>query len=508
MIKKILSVLLAVLLVAGILSACGIGKQKLIGKWYDEDGRCLDLRKNGTWQMDGLYGSGTWKRLDDDYIELTDFYGEIDEGELCEDANGSYIHYYGRDFYKGEYPDAEQEYQFSQDQYGETDIQVEPSINVLSVYSSISEGNKITFEMDGTTYYGRVNSKGQIVYYTDNSLVAGTYAGNGACCFFSETGDKSIITLVSEDGQQFELDGNTIDDVIGYGDGLILVYKNNSTIDAVEHTYGVLDCNTGEWVTPLTVGRELYTGWGKYQHIGEGIFVMATYTGGREQFYLFNSYTNEVFKFDYCSLASDIVKNGVIWVKADNKWDSPELYTPDVSNYKSDNATIMPSYFIFFPDGTYQEVATIAATKAPYGSLYIDTTGENMCIKDVFSDFEKEYTAFPSSRITSVQFDGEYVLMFLSGADKKKYFTVIDKDCNTKIEPTVCQEATLSEGMIVYKNGDGIYEVQDVNGNKLVSEEQGYTYISAYLDGIAAAKNSNGPCFIGLDGKPLTLTLK
>ena len=242
----------------------------------------------------------------------------------------------------------------TQDQDGETDIQVEPSINVLSTYSSISEGNKISFEMDGTNYYGRVNSKGEIVYYTDNSLVTGGYAGNGAYTLPSETGD---ICLMSKDGQRFELDGNTFDSEIGSGEGLILVYKNNSTINAVEHTYGVLDCNTGEWVTPLTVGRELEMDWGSYRHIGEGIFMVEDYYGFHNHFILFNSYTNKTYRFDQCSLVSDIVKDGVIWVKADNKWDSPEVYTPYDSNYNSDNANIMPEYFVISPEGNYKEVS-------------------------------------------------------------------------------------------------------------------------------------------------------
>lgn len=144
MMKKILAVLLAALLVAGSLSGCGTGNRQLVGKWYDKDGRCLDLRKNGTWQMDGLYGSGTWERLDDDYIELTDFYGEIDEGELCEDANGSYIHYYGRDFYKGEYPDAEQDGQspeeiLPQDQIGDTTpVETEPQAVDVDPFEGLS----------------------------------------------------------------------------------------------------------------------------------------------------------------------------------------------------------------------------------------------------------------------------------------------------------------------------------------------------------------------------------
>lgn len=144
MMKKILAVLLAALLVAGSLSGCGTGNRQLVGKWYDKDGRCLDLRKNGTWQMDGLYGSGTWERLDDDYIELTDFYGEIDEGELCEDANGSYIHYYGRDFYKGEYPDAEQDDQspeeiLPQDQIGDTTpVETEPQAVDVDPFEGLS----------------------------------------------------------------------------------------------------------------------------------------------------------------------------------------------------------------------------------------------------------------------------------------------------------------------------------------------------------------------------------
>ena len=100
--KRALAVLLIVLLMASMLSACGVGSQQVVGKWYSSQNKCLDVRKNGSWQLDGWYGSGRWEYMGDGIIEFTDFYGEIYKAELGEDENGEHIRLRGWKFYKGE----------------------------------------------------------------------------------------------------------------------------------------------------------------------------------------------------------------------------------------------------------------------------------------------------------------------------------------------------------------------------------------------------------------------
>lgn len=102
--KKILVLVLSVIMIM-MLMACS-SKPSPIGKWYNKNGRCLDIRSDGTYKLENDYGTGTWKYLDDGVtIEFTDFYGDTQESEINTASNGQYIDfgYYG-DFYLNEYP--------------------------------------------------------------------------------------------------------------------------------------------------------------------------------------------------------------------------------------------------------------------------------------------------------------------------------------------------------------------------------------------------------------------
>lgn len=106
--KKIVSRMLALLAVLACLctlAACGGSANDIVGKWYNQRGKCLDIRKDGTWKLEDSYGTGTWKKLDGGIFEFTDFYGDTQESAINEDAQGKYIDfgYYG-DFYKDGYP--------------------------------------------------------------------------------------------------------------------------------------------------------------------------------------------------------------------------------------------------------------------------------------------------------------------------------------------------------------------------------------------------------------------
>ena len=377
------------------------------------------------------------------------------------------------------------------------------NISVLKIDGRHNGTPTIEFKMNDKTYSGVVNSKGEIIYYLEDSYINWTSIGKGAGFVTAYTGnDKPIYTLFNENGDKtVTVDGDVFDTIIGYGDGLILVYKNTSTITTEEHSYGVLDCN-GNWIKQLTAGTKLPNpdvwNWETFEYIGEGVFMSNDY-GRNDRYILFNSTTNKSYFIDSCYIYSDCFSNGVIYGKNIGRYGSIKDYS------NPSESTDMPSYFALRADGTFEEVSEF--TKA-YNNLLINTNGQYMRVLDKSNNIEKEYTAFPSEMISSVQFDGDFGLVMLHGADRKTYFTVIDKECNQKVAPIACSSAAISDGRIVYKNSDNIYEVIDVNGTTIVSKNQGFTHISNYSGEIAKAENSDGECFIGLDGKPLTIKLK
>lgn len=381
--------------------------------------------------------------------------------------------------------------------------------------------------MNDKAYEGLFNSNGEIFYYyedvEDEYSVSFTSIGNGAgvVTILNWRTDTLISqTLLNENGQKIIESGDAFDRIIGCGDGLMLVYKNTSTIATEEHSYGVLDCN-GNWVKPLTAGtelpiRELSTVYFSYElsdydYIGDGVFMAHDEAYYGYNYILFNSNTNKSYSIDSCTIYSDRLYNGVIYGRS-NGWGAT-IY--DRSN--SHEYEYLPGYFAIHADGTFEEVPEFTYA---YNNLLINTKGEYMRIMDRSNNTEKEYTAFPSEMILDVQFDGDVGVVILSGADGKTYFSIIDKECNQIVEPIVCANpsvsfvsttyyVSISEDRIVYKNSDGIYEVVDVNGNTIVSADQGFTDISKFSGGMAYAEKGDGEkCVLGLDGKPITLKLK
>lgn len=103
--KKFIAIMLAIALGLS-LGACGRTSKAVVGKWYNSNNNELDVRSDGTWVLDGLYGSGKWKYLDDGKtIDFTDYYGEVYETQILEDGQGEFVRleYYGN-YYRNAYP--------------------------------------------------------------------------------------------------------------------------------------------------------------------------------------------------------------------------------------------------------------------------------------------------------------------------------------------------------------------------------------------------------------------
>lgn len=385
--------------------------------------------------------------------------------------------------------------------------QVGTNVNVSEINSVYNGNATIKFKMNDKSYSGVINSKGEIIYYSETAYIDWTPVGNGAGFVTTYTGnDKNEYTLFNEDGQRtITVDGDIFDTIIGYGDGLILVYKNTSTIALEEYSYGVLDCN-GNWIKPLTAGTQLPNpsswGWEPFKHFGDGVFITYDYYGYNHHYIMYNTNTNRSYSLDECIIESNKFLNGVIYARVESTgWDDARLYSPYGS---CDNSVDLPNYFALRADGTFEELSEFTDS---CGNLLINTNDEYMHILDRTNNTDEVYNVFPSDMIASVQFEEDFGLILLNGADGKTYFTVIDKNCNQKFEPVSCQKAAISNGRIVYQNYDNTYEVVDTNGNIIVSKSQGYTYIDPYNNGIAVAENSNGQCYIGVDGNILTIKL-
>jgi hypothetical protein len=70
-----------------------IKEKNLLGSWY-RDGRedaSFILYDDGTCEIDGEYGTGTWSIVNDNQLKLTNFYGETETATIDSVKNGSLI---------------------------------------------------------------------------------------------------------------------------------------------------------------------------------------------------------------------------------------------------------------------------------------------------------------------------------------------------------------------------------------------------------------------------------
>lgn len=95
--KRILLIctLLLVLLVGG----CKSKKDKIVGSWYREKSQSLafTLYDDGTCEIPGEYGTGTWAIVNDNQFKLMNYYGESETATIKEISENKMVLSSGED---------------------------------------------------------------------------------------------------------------------------------------------------------------------------------------------------------------------------------------------------------------------------------------------------------------------------------------------------------------------------------------------------------------------------
>ncbi len=74
--KRVAAFLLAAVLLASCLTACGGGIESKLPGVYDNGFHQLTIYSDGTYKEELEYGTGTWTVLDGNVLKLTGFYGD------------------------------------------------------------------------------------------------------------------------------------------------------------------------------------------------------------------------------------------------------------------------------------------------------------------------------------------------------------------------------------------------------------------------------------------------
>ncbi len=412
----------------------------------------------------------------------------------------------------------------SDDNQGNIDEDANITFNGV-VYNHSTQTTYISFTKDNKEYSGILNSNGEIFYYVEGyidyywidneSILVKEYVQ------IDSNHRKNVYDIVNSHGEIVATSKNgDFDAVIGYDDGSVLVYKNASTISEEKYCYGVIDSVTGNWKTPLTQGSELPlteidndgSDWTSFEYCGDNIWISKNNSYYRKGIVIYNELENKVMfvndAYYKYHTNSGLVIDG----------DYPYLYNSYIENPQIEGI-ILPSSCAINYDGSFNEVEAqdLDQVNDEIGISRVDDGDkEYFVIKNIKSNSSVVYREFASDQIYSYQIYDNFVLMLISGADGNKYCTAVNSSGEQQFEPIKIKSGSnntpiyFQERIIYKKPNSDFYEMIDMQGNVLISSDREYKTIQTFdANGIAQAVNSDGESVaIGLDGKPINITLK
>ncbi len=404
--------------------------------------------------------------------------------------------------------------------YGQTNNKTDDSVEIETTLTdeikkiTVTEifNDYIIFEKEGNVYSGAMNSQGEIFFYIEGRGMNWSFAGNDSGGYiYRDNGceiiDKNGCVIASTQNGDF-------DEIWGVGDGFILVYKNTGNASKEEHSYGVIDCNTGSWKTPMNSVSHKFSkhDYALYQYIGNGVFLQNYYSSGYHCT-LYNSTTNQIIEIKnmYESVSGN---NGIICVKGKNSWGSTEAY---INNIKY---TSLPSYFAVFPDGNITEIDPFIIS---YGKITAETDPDETyyIFKNILTNQSMLYDDFDRTKVSVKNVQNGNILLNIHGADNRWYFTVVDITGYQYFEPITSErrdfgiggmecDATIFSDRIIYKKiNETAYTMIDIRGNVIIHEDKQYRSMTFLDNGLILAKDQNENNYLlNVNGSLLDITLK
>lgn len=517
--KRILSVIIVLSLITAITAfvGCSISKgnrNSLVGKWYNTDGKCLDIRSDGTYKLEDDYGTGTWKFIEDNVtVEFADFYGDVLDTEIGEDANGQYIYLknYGGYYYKDSLNGV---YNYNDESLS---LQNDGNMIVTQAYDFYDGFAWTVYTKDGKEYCGLVDTTGKIIYseiYSEQKF----HRMSGSLTYLES---DDAYTLINSNGDVVMSSSNGyFDEVLAVGDSLALVYKYNGGVTTSEYLYGVVDSD-GNWVQPLTDwGKEFYAINSYFSYIGDGMFAATKEAFPGSNVTIYNSTLNT---FIYLEGINNEYNRKLVILDQYNDNHCQFYFYNNIAFFKvvSSGGTLsinnadlfsISKNFALNADGTYVELSEFICDSE--GKLLRETDG-HMEIFDYINNTTVilSDSNYSTSRYPSIYYAGRKGLLILDGADGNRYFTLIDDNAKELFNPIIycgsfsSLDINYSYGKIVACTEKGIYNTYDENGTVL-AEGLAYKRINAFYDDIAVAVDEDDNfCYINSRGEKVLTSL-
>ena len=355
-------------------------------------------------------------------------------------------------------------------------------INLFSedlCWAFFNEGNR--------TLLGCFDKTGKIIYKTYDSIVAADAVkdySEGYCYIFSGTKqsngyfyDNLKISVVNKNGDvlgtypychkendKFEQYSKNSEICVAYGGGCVVIQKHVADFNSNHYEYTIYDENKNILTT------ETYDDTPTVRYLGKGVF--AFLQGSNTKYYFkssgkwvdFDLYADVSFDCAYQVYSHDSEHVSVVDIQGNKQ----EIDLSDSFEYINGVSEIHDNKFI------------VTSGSKSYGNFELG-------VYDISSNTLKKLSKYLDKIDEEKAKESSYVdnrlILKLKGSDGNKYFTMLDENLNTIIEPTkVNSIPEINSERYIWNNN-----VYDLNGNVVFSINSKFSGIETvakqYIDG-------------------------
>lgn len=524
--RKTVLLLALALLLSVVISGCEEKEnhleKMLVGDWYlngemtatrdGGKGPALILYSNGTCEMASEYGTGKWSVVNNNQLQITNYYGEsetkfilsIDNGQLrLGEENGT-----NAVIFLNHVIEREQE-NGSKNLVNETfDKQkaVENTITLVDA-SPFSDGVAWVRYVDtkGEWRWGLLRTDGTVVQPQELNKIKDMKKSDFSAGYAYVTTDAyerrasdtpDCFKILNRDGEvtaQSPNDGNSYQIVCG-GDGIFLVKQLVQSMTENTTSYGVISHN-GTWIQELTpyelCGNHPLSAADEdpdwlnvsFEYLGEGVFCTiyrsTTIKHPVKQIVLFNALTGQNFRWQASDRLSD--ENDKIFGQF---YDGSILARLDHQAYRiSTDFEVTPldvdadkiiSYsegIVFWAEENHTGAGTDTYSDGKFyhisGSLAVDLSQYELVMEDAYNLY---------------RYNNGYAAVVIKGADGQPYLGIIDTNGEFNFEP---QKIYMHSNTLLSKLCDGTVTCE-------VVKENTHSFVLFNLDGTQFTLNGYG----------------
>lgn len=492
--KILLTITILILSLVGCTEKANI-KSQLVGAWYQEGTQeaTLVLYDDGTCEIAGEYGTGTWSVVNDKLLKLTNYYGEVENANIISIENNCLT--LGDEYNKSQFWNSPQGTNYESQEIEDEDISIDSSD-----YADTENANLIgLYQMKDYTLYNYIAGAAIIDYKIGDERIRALIDREGS--FISELGpetfftsDRDLITgACYSDQKVVDVEGNiifTVEDgqrILCVGDSMILVYEKAVGFEKAESKIGVVSFD-GEWLQPMTsdnlmiddekTGLRYSYCW---RYAGEGCFLVDNDQYSNSPGLVMNKYETVIF---------DVY----------NKTSS--IYSGKLTYGFCDGVTVNARADIFI-DHLGNIVKETSDSNDPIGDgMYYNSSQRTLCRYS--GEIIKDYNQYKNAWVTVFK-DG-HGYFEAEGADGNHYFSVIDSNGDFLFDPIQIHRERYGF-MGGFYNGEFIADEKsfDLFGNIIFdfSEIASLGGIASCREGIAIVKpkQSKGKVYMTMHGE-------